>query len=164
MSSAQRRYLLVEHGIGAAAFNLVLNGAIAWLMFRGVTGVPLWGQQSIAGDTLGTSLLLPVMSSLIVTRVVRAHVRAGRVAPLSWPTVAAGDLRWLPGTPLRLGASLALVAIALPGVLTVGALAVLGVAEMPFGSFVLFKACFAAALAALVTPVIALSAIADPGR
>jgi hypothetical protein len=38
----------------------------------------------------------------------------------------------------------------------------LGVAEMPHGSFIVFKAAFAAALAALVTPVIALSAIANP--
>jgi hypothetical protein len=33
---------------------------------------------------------------------------------------------------------------------------------MPHGSFIVFKAAFAAALAALVTPVIALAAIANP--
>src|SRR5215510_9258235 len=98
MSSAHRRYLLLEHGLGAAATNFIINAVIAWLTFRGVARVPLWGYQSIAGDTIGTSLLL----------------------------------------------------------------ALLGVAEMPHGSFIVFKAAFAAALAALVTPVIALSAIANP--
>jgi hypothetical protein len=164
VSAAQRRYLLIEHGLGAAAFNLVLNGAIAWLLFRGVASVPLWGYQSIAGDTFGTSLCLPLITSLIVTRVARAHVRAGRIAPLGSSAVPGGLLRWLPGGPLRRGVSLGITSIALPGALTVGALAGLGVVEMSRGSFVLFKACFAAALAALVTPVIALSAIADPRR
>jgi hypothetical protein len=164
MSSEQRRYLLLEHGLGAAAVNFVLNGAIAWLMFRQVASVPLWGSQSIAGDTIGTSLLLPLITCVIVTRVARAHVRAGRVAPLGWSAVSRRALRWLPAGTLRRGFSLGLTSVALPGALTVGALAVLGVAEMPRGSFLVFKACFAGALAALVTPVIALSAIADPTR
>lgn len=162
MSSAHRRYLLLEHGVGAAVFNFLLNGAVAWLTFRGVARVPLWGYQSIAGDTIATSLLLPLITCLIVTRLARAHVQAGRVAPLRCSAVARGVLHWLPGGTLRRGVSLGLTSIALPGALTVGALAVLGVAEMPHGSFLAFKACFAAALAALVTPVIALSAITDP--
>jgi len=71
-------------------------------------------------------------------------------------------LRFLPGGTLRRGLSLGLTSIALPGALTVGALTVLGVSEMPHGSFLVFKACFAGALAALVTPVVAMSAITDP--
>src|SRR5207249_9746637 len=35
VSQAQRRYLLLEQGVGAAGFNFLLNAAIAWLMFRG---------------------------------------------------------------------------------------------------------------------------------
>jgi len=162
MSSAHRRYLLLEHGVGAAVFNFLLNGAIAWLAFRGVARVPLWGYQSIAGDTIATSLLLPLMTCLIVTRLARAHVQVGRVAPLRWSAVSRGVLRWLPGGTLRRGLSLGLTSIALPGALTVGALTVLGVSEMPHGSFLVFKACFAGALAALVTPVVAMSAITDP--
>ena len=40
MSSAQRRYLR-EQGIGSAIFNFVLNGIIAWLVFRGQATVRL---------------------------------------------------------------------------------------------------------------------------
>jgi len=162
MSSAHRRYLLLEHGLGAAATNFIINAVIAWLTFRGVARVPLWGYQSIAGDTIGTSLLLPLISCLIVTRLARGHVRSGRVAPLDWSAVSGSVARWLPGGTLRRGFSLGLTSIALPGALTVAGLALLGVTEMPHGSFIVFKAAFAAALAALVTPVIALSAIANP--
>jgi len=64
VSPAQRRYLLLEQGVGAAGFNFLLNAAIAWLMFRGADVVPLWGQQSIAGDTIGTSIILPFLTCL----------------------------------------------------------------------------------------------------
>src|SRR5947207_13222996 len=102
VSQAQRRYLLLEQGVGAAGFNFLLNAAIAWLMFRGADVVPLWGQQSIAGDTIGTSVILPFLTCLIATRLVRGHVRSGKVAPLGWSRDTQPWLGWLPrGTLAR---------------------------------------------------------------
>src|SRR5436190_1052786 len=95
VSPAQRRYLLLEQGVGAAGFNFLLNAAIAWLMFRGADAVPLWGQQSIAGDTIGTSIILPFLTCLIATRLVRGHVRSGKVAPLGWSRDTQPWLGWL---------------------------------------------------------------------
>src|SRR5438874_2612083 len=103
MSPAVRRYLLLEQGVGAAVFNLVLNAAIAWAMFRSVAVVPLWGQQSIMGDTIGTCFLLPLLTCLIATRLVRSHVRAGKVAALGWTRTSHPVLGWLPETPARRG-------------------------------------------------------------
>src|ERR687888_395312 len=111
MSAAHRRYLLLEQGVGAAAFNFVLNAVIAWLMFRGEEEVPLWGQQSIAGDTIGTSLLLPLLTCLIVTRIARGHMRAGRVAPLGWTRASHPALGWLPRGTLARGLVLGLVGL-----------------------------------------------------
>jgi len=163
MSSAQSRYLQ-EQGIGAAVFNFVLNGLIAWLAFRGQAMVPLWGQQSIAGDTIGTCFLLPFLTCLIATRIVRGHVRAGKVAALGWTRASHPVLGWLPAGTLGRGAVLGLVCTAVVAVLTIGALAALGVGEMRLWPFLTFKATFAAVLAALVTPVVALWAIAEPTR
>ena len=162
MSSAQSRYL-GEQGVGSAIFNFVLNGVIAWLMFRGQATVPLFGQQSIAGDTIGTCFFLPFLTCLIVTRVARGHVRAGKVAGIGWTRASHPTLRWLPaGTALR-GFVLGLGCIATFAVLTISVLNALGVHELRLWPFVLFKASFAAGLAAIVTPVIALWAIAEPG-
>ena len=58
-SDAHRRYLLLEQGLGSIVINVVLNAAIAWLLFRGLDVVPLWGNQSIAGDTIATTLIPP---------------------------------------------------------------------------------------------------------
>ena len=48
MKDVHRRYLALEHGIGSAVINFVLNGAIAWAMFRSLDVVPLWGPTSIS--------------------------------------------------------------------------------------------------------------------
>jgi hypothetical protein len=164
MSPAQRRYLLLEQGVGAGVFNFLLNAAIAWLMFRHQAEVPLWGQQSIAGDTMGTSLLLPFLTCLIVTAVARRQVRAGKLAPLGWTRASHPVLRWLPRATVWRGLvlGLACAAVLAPAVLLV--LRALAVASLDIGRFVVFKASFAALAAVLVTPPIALWAIADaPG-
>jgi hypothetical protein len=165
MSYSRRRYLLLEQGVGAAGFNFVLNGIIAWLLFRTQDEVPLWGQQSIAGDTIVTSLLLPLITCLVVTPMARRHVRAGRIAPLGWTRASHPALGWLPrGTAARafvLGA----VCMVTLSPLTLTVLALLHVANLGMWKFVLFKASFAAAEALLVTPLVALWAIAEaPGE
>jgi hypothetical protein len=159
MSSHHRRYLVLEQGIGAGLFNVVLNAAIAWLLFRGMTTVPLWGAQSIGGDTIGTTFFLPLLTTLIASRVVRGHVRRGRVAALAWSD--AGLTRRLPtGLALR-GTVLGVLCLLLVGLPTMQALAAAGVVEMGFGRFVTFKALFAGALAVIVTPIVACAALAD---
>jgi len=70
-------------------------------------------------------------------------------------------LGWLPRTTGRRGVVLGLVSIALLAPLALFALVLLGVAAMPFWRFVIFKAAFAAIAAALVTPLVALWAIAE---
>jgi hypothetical protein len=159
MSPRHRQYLMLEQGVGAGIFNLLLNGAIAWLVFRGATTVPLWGQQSIGGDTIITAFMLPFLTTLIASRVVRGHVRKGSVPAFAWngSRLAA----WMPsGLTLR-GALLGAVGVVVAGIPTTHLLARLGIVEMTFGGFVVFKALFAAVLATIVTPLIARAALAD---
>jgi hypothetical protein len=156
-----RRYLLLEQGIGAALFNLVLNAGIAWAMFRGMSTVPLWGQQSIMGDTVGTSLVLPLMTCLIVTRLARGHVRSGRIAALGWTRTDVPWLGWLPRRTVARALTLAAACVLLLAPIAALALRAAGVTEMSPYAFVAFKAVFAAVAAALVTPVVALWAIAE---
>jgi hypothetical protein len=161
MSPAHRRYLLIEQGVGAAVVNFAINAAIAWLMFRTQDLVPLWGQQSIAGDTIGTCLILPLLTCLIVTPMARGHVRAGRVKALGWKRDSHRFLGWLPaGTFLR-GFVLGLLCMLALSPLTLLVLTLLHVANLSLWQFVVFKATFAALAAALVTPVVAVWAIAE---
>jgi len=158
MSSAHKRFLLLEQGVGSIIFNLVINGVIAYVMFRGLARVPLWGQSSIAGDTIGTTFFLPLFTSLIVTRVARAQVRAGRIAGAPF------GLQWMPESPFWRGALVGIICVVVVSPPTIAALTALGVTEQSFWNFIIFKAVFAAALGAVVTPLIALWAIAANPR
>lgn len=159
MNPAHRRYLLMEQGVGAAVVNFLLNALIAAVVFRHYAVVPLWGQQSIAGDTVGTTFVLPLLTCLIVTRLAHRQIRAGTLAQLDWTRTSHPLLGWLPTGTLARAAVLGVVCAVLTAPATVWMLAALDVTAMSFGWFVLFKATFAAALAAIVTPVVALWAI-----
>src|SRR5881296_1564376 len=161
VSPAQRRYLLLEQGVGAAVFNFLLNAAIAWLIFRGADVVPLWGQQSIAGDTIGTSVILPFLTCLIATRLVRGHVRSGKVAPLGWSRDTQPWLGWLPRGTLARGLALGGVGLLVFAPPVLLAHVALGVTQHGLARFVVFKASFAAAEALVVTPLVALWAIVE---
>ena len=162
MSSRQRTFLLLEQGIGSVLVNLPLNALIAWLAFRGAAEVPFWGSQSIAGDTIGTCFVLPLITTLIVTPLSRHRVRSGTLEPLAWTERMRATLGRLPaGTWWRGVAFGALTAVAVAP-LALAALRGGGMDALSVGSFVAFKAVFAAALGALVTPIIAGYAIAEP--
>jgi hypothetical protein len=161
ISGAHLRYLLLEHVLGAAAVNFALNAGIAWVTFRRAARVPFWGHLSIAGDTAATSLVLPFMTCLTVTLFVRRDVRAGRVPALGWTRSARRAVGWLPRRTLLRALVLGLLFGALLAPPTIAAVGVAHVAPLPLCPFVAFKAAFAAIEAALVSPLVALWALAS---
>jgi hypothetical protein len=158
VSPAHKRFLLVEQGVGSVVVNLVLNALIAFLLFRGAASVPLWGQQSIAGDTIGTTFFLPLFTCLIVTPLSRRRVRAGDLAPIEGAPLG---LQWLPERTVWRAVGLGALTAGVLAPLSLATLTLLGVAEQSFWGFVAFKAIFAAALGAVLTPLIALWAISN---
>ena len=155
LSPEHRRLLIVDNGVGSAVVNFLINGAIAWALFHSMPYVPLWGQSSIAGDTFATAFLLPLLTCLIVTRIVHRQVVAGRVLPL--PMVSAPrPMQFLALlSTLRRGLALGLGGVALGALPTVLWFIWAGPPELQRESFLWFKAGFAAVLAAAVTPLIA---------
>ena len=162
LSSAQRRYLLVAHCIVPFAINFVLNGAIGLLMCQGVDPVPIWGVQSSAGpDLVGTCFFLPAITCLIVTPLIRRHLRSGVVEratqPEGLPSILRPFRRSLPTRALLFG----IAGISLVGSLVAASLLSLGPAELGLASFLWLKASFSAVLGGAVTPIIGLVALAE---
>src|SRR5260370_7320498 len=93
---AQRRYMLLDNGVGPFVINFLINAVIAWLLFRHATHVPLWGQSSIAGDTIATSFLLPLITCLIVTPIAPGRGRSALLPQLTSQVPG----KPLPPTPL----------------------------------------------------------------
>ncbi len=161
MSPAHRRYLLIEQGVGGGVVNFVLNLGIAALLFRGLATVPLWGQQSIAGDTIGTTFLLPLITCLIVTPLAQRQLRAGSLAALGWTRSSHPVLGWLPRRTFPRALAFGVITTVLAAPVSIWALGALDVDTLSFERFLLFKAAYAAVLGAVVTPVVALWAIAE---
>ncbi len=157
LTPAQKRFALIDNGIGAFIVNVVIALGFGWLFFRGLSRVPLWGQPSIAGDTLFTVFLLPLITCLIVTRLARAQVRSGRLAGLR----GGAAMRWLPRNTLLRGVLIGAVSLAVLGPMTILALKLGGIASLSLRHFMVFKAVFAGLEGALVTPFIALWAISS---
>jgi hypothetical protein len=160
--SSQRQYLLVGQCLMPFAINFVLNGLIGLAMFRGVDPVPTWGIESSAGpDLIGTCFFLPAITCLIVTPIVRRHIRAGMIEPAS----ASGFLpSWLRPFQRPLAARAVLFGVA--GLALIGSLVaavLLSAAPAQFGltPFLWLKASFSAVLGGAVTPIIGLVALAE---
>jgi hypothetical protein len=163
LSPEQRRFLWIGQTVPPFVINVLLNGAIAWAIFRGAATIPLWGASSIGGDTLVTSFLLPAITCLIVTPLVRGQVKKGAA-----PAFTGALVSWLRPLQRSLGVravALGLVSVVLGGGLAIALLSALGVEALGFGPFLVWKALYAGVLAVFVTPAIALLALADrPGR
>lgn len=162
LSPEHRHFLVYDQCIGAAVINFLLNAGIAWLLVRGLARVPLWSDPGIARDTAATSLLLPLITCLIVTPLVRRRIAAGRIAPLSDASTS-GVLGMLArrSTFIR-GLLIGLGCIVLAAVPTVAWFALAGPVDLSHGAFIWFKATYAALLAALSTPFIGWLALSSP--
>jgi hypothetical protein len=166
LSESQRRWIVVKAIFATAAINLVINATLAWLSVQDQDGVPLWGaplaETTTFWNVVGTLFLLPLITCVLVTRIVRRDVGSGSLASLSRLRATYGWLAALPSTPWRRGVAfgaIALVALAPPLTLV---LVASGFPELTRGQFVAYQAVFTVALGAVVTPVIALYAMADP--
>ncbi len=162
LSSGQRRYLLVGQCIIPFAINFVLNGIIGFLMFRDVNPVPTWGIESSAGpDLIGTCFFLPAITCLIVTPLVRRHVRSGMVERASRPEDLPSWLRPF-RRPLATRCLLfGLIGLALVGGPVAGGLLSAAPAQFGLTFFLWSKASFSAVLGGVVTPIIGLVALAE---
>ena len=159
LSDRHQRFLVIEQGAVPTLFNLVLNGAIAWALFRSATHVPLWGESSLGVDLLATAFLLPFLTCLIVSPLVRRHVRHGKVPPL--PPAQLPHSGWAERSALQRALALGAAGVVFGALPLVWALSLAQAQPLAVHSFVAFKAVWAALLALAVTPVVGWWALAS---
>ena len=162
LSDRHRRFLLIEQGAIPTAFNFVLNGLIAWALFRSSVAVPLWGESSVGVDLLATAFLLPFLTCIIVSALVTRHVRSGKVPPL--PSGQLPHSRWFERSSSMRGLFLGIVCVLFGAAPVVWALSLGQAQPFPVPAFVAFKAVWAAMLALMVTPIVGWWALANASR
>ncbi len=160
-----RRWLIINALAITAIINFVLNAVIAWATTSGERAIPLMSipvlqAPSTLTDTPGTLLCLPLITTLLVTASVRRDQRLGRVSTLDLGE-RAQLLARLPRRPLRRATVFGAGCLALFGPLAAILLVALNFGGIAQSTFVLYKAILSVGLGLLVTPVIALAALAD---
>lgn len=158
-SLSQRRFLIREM-IGAAVFNAVLNGFLGWLTFRHQLAVPIAGDPSVVGDAIGTAVLLPLLTCVIVTPLVRRAISHGKVEPLGTVVGHVDMVLWLPRLSFLRGLVLSMLCLAWLTPLYLAPMLLAGVDALAAGAFVFLKIIYAAVMAAWVAPVAALYVLA----
>jgi hypothetical protein len=154
-----RRFLFIGQTIAPFIVNALVNGAIAWAVYRGLAALPLWGNKSIGGDALATSFLLPVIICLIVTPLIRAMAKQGKTP--TFDSALAGWLRIFQWSLFVRALLFGVVSTVVLGGITIALLTALGVQALDFNAFIVWKMFYTGTLAAIVTPIIALVALAD---
>lgn len=159
-SLSQRRFLIRNQIIGAAVFNAVLNGFLGWLTFRHHPAVPIAGDPSVVGDAIGTAVLLPLLTCVIVTPLVRRAIAHGTVEPLGTIVGNVDMVLWLPRRSFVRGLVLSLLCLAWLTPLYLAPMLLADVDRLAVGAFVFLKIIYSAVMAAWVAPATALYVLA----
>lgn len=167
LSPSNRRWIIRYALLMTAVVNLVVNGLLAWLTtigrsHLGLIGVPLFGAPNLVTDTLGTFAILPITTSVLCSAGVRGYRRRGLLDATTLPSF--GPMRWLDRLPpgdLQAGFVLAAVSVVLLAPGSCALLVGLAAGGLSRGPFVVYKALLGVALGAVVTPIVAVRAMAD---
>ena len=155
LSPRQRQFLTRENGWVSGLIAVAVNAVL--LAAGPLRGGPTVDDRAVFGDVYGTAFLLPFITTLIATPLVRRAVRAGVVegaALPAWPRLVGlptfGRAVWFG----LAGAVTTCIPAAAADVAT-------GSFEMPTNVFAVLKLLFVFVYASLATPPIARVAMAD---
>jgi hypothetical protein len=149
-----------------AAINVASSAVIASMSTRGQHRIPLWaapliGRPSTITDSVGTFFLLPLITCVTCTAAVHQFARRGRLPRLAASGVLADRL---PQRAVHRGLVLGALCVAVLAPPAVVLLAALDPGGLSRPDFVLYKGFVGLALGLVVTPVVAIRAMADPTR
>ena len=155
------RFWLVDQFLVPIVLNFAISWSLAWAFYRGTAVIPLWGVESASSDMLATSLVLPFVTCIINSAVLKRHARLGRV-PHVGVDMTAWPWRLAPKGVVRRGIVLALFCLVFVALPTLAILGVLGLKHFGFRACLALNGSFAALLTAVTAPIVAVLAIARP--
>jgi hypothetical protein len=164
LPATHRRWLLINAVGIATLLNLLINWVLAWNQTRDGQHVKLWSisvaHPSVGTDTLGTLLILPLITTFAASAAVHRELRRGALPRV--PTDAVRTWSWFAvrSTRRRAGrfalATFAILAVPAVDLLEIGARH-----GMSAHNFATFHVIFAVALGMVVTPLVMLMAMTD---
>ena len=142
MKREHYKFLIADELLIAAVVNFFLNAGIAWFFTRGRASV---SASSVAGDTIATAFVLPVLTALVAWPLVHVQVARGKLPHLLPEQCGAWSRRHAIVRGIAVGIAMALV-VALPSLHFATALTV--------KQFIWAKAAIAAGFGMVATPLL----------
>jgi hypothetical protein len=161
MNRSHYKFLIVEQVILAFIINYLVNAAIGYVVYRGISTLPLLGMKSIVGDSIIMIFLLTIIVVFVVTLSTHKKVKDGHLEGLSWRRSTNAVLAKLPQNTFWRSFVLAIVFTIIITPFVIGALLVLNITEMTHMTFVIYKGLLAGLLAIIVAPLSAVCALGD---
>jgi hypothetical protein len=161
LPAPNRRWVIVNALVATAVINVVVNLVIDLLTVAGHGRIPLWEPPLVRPSTaltlIGTLFLLPFLTTLLASRAVHHDLEGGSIERLT----LSGRLGDLPASRPRRGAALGLTSLVVLGPPLLIAMTALDFPDLGHGRFVAYQVGLAVLLGAVVTPLIAIRAMAD---
>jgi hypothetical protein len=161
MNRNHYKFLIIEQIILAFIINYIINAAIGFVVYRGISSLPLWGMKSIVGDSIIMTFLLTIIVCYVVTLTTHSKVRGGHLEGLNWRRSSNAILSKLPQNNFLRSLVLAVIFTIIAMPVFIGALLMLNINEMTHLTFVIYKGFLAGLLAILVAPLAAILALGD---
>lgn len=155
------KYLIVEQVILAFIINYLVNAAIGYGAYFGVTTLPLWGLKSIVGDSIIMIFLLTIIVFFIVTLTTHKKVKNGHLEGLNWRRTSNKLLVKLPVNTFWRSLVMAIIFTIIFTPVVIAVLTLIGITEMTHTGFVIYKGLLAGLLAIVVAPLAAICALGD---
>lgn len=143
--------------------NALINGAIAWWIFKELSEVPMWGEHGFAFDLIMTACLLMFFLSLIVMVLHRRKVAKGSMISQPWDSSKPLHclLRRSPRSPFLSALLFGALGLFIVAPVTLLPLVLLDINTLSPVAFALFKALWAGLLGALLVGPVILLGIAE---
>jgi hypothetical protein len=165
LPAANRRWLVVNGLFVTALINVFINVAIDLVSLGDRDAVPMWGAPlvgpSVLWTVIGTLFLLPLFTCVLATGAVRRDLRRGSLERIE-PDATHRRVAELPASRWRRGAEIGALAVVVLAPPTLLLLAILGFPDLDRTQYIAWQTGYAVALGMIVTPLIALAAMADP--
>jgi cytochrome P450 len=134
---------------------------IAWLLYQDQPVVRFWGPEGMIVDILLTSFLLPFLTCLIVVPVVWQMIEQGEQSTVPWTRFEVLWLSWLPRGKWARAIAIGAATVLGGSVVLLGVLYLISLQSLNTTLAILLKATYSAALAAVITPLLALATLGD---
>ncbi len=159
LTKGQKRYLYNQSAV-AAVMNFVMNGLMAWLIFRPAETVPVLGSVGFAVDVIMTTFFFTFFTSFLVSRAAHKKISSGQLAAVDSPSASRLFAQIKP-RPFIGSLTLAVGEVCLVASIVLAIFWVLEIDHLTLLGFVAFKSLYGAGLGAIAAPLIALVAMME---